>query len=98
MPNNEHNFRQRIKVTENSSQHVFELLRDAFIYTQDTLDSVKKEVKHSILTGSSKWSAKIDIEVINKVIFFIHEQAELPLFLLDADKITPSIRWLRPRV
>ena len=53
-----------MKVTENASKDMFELLRLAFGEESEKLDSVKKEVKHSILTGSSKWSAKIDIEVV----------------------------------
>ena len=53
-----------MKVTENASQDTFELLRLAFGEESEKLDQVKKEVKHSILTGSSKWSAKIDIEVV----------------------------------
>ena len=53
-----------MKVTENSSKDTFELLTLAFDYTNEKLDSVKKEVKHLILTGSSKWSAKIDITVV----------------------------------
>jgi len=53
-----------MKVTENASKDTFELLRLAFTYDPEMLDSVKKEVKYSILTGSSKWSAKIDIEVV----------------------------------
>ena len=57
-------FRQRMKVTENASKDTFELLRLAFAEESEKLDQVKKEVKHSILTGSSKWSAKIDIEVV----------------------------------
>lgn len=55
---------QRMKVTENASKDTFELLRLAFAEESEKLDQVKKEVKHSILTGSSKWSAKIDIEVV----------------------------------
>ena len=53
-----------MKVTENASKDTFELLRLAFAEESEKLDQVKKEVKHSILTGSSKWSAKIDIEVV----------------------------------
>ena len=53
-----------MKVTENASKDTFEMLRHAFTYETEKLDSVKKDVKHSILTGSSKWSAKIDIEVV----------------------------------
>ena len=53
-----------MKVTELCSGETFELLRLSFGEESEQLDEVKKEVKDSILTGSSKWSAKIDVEVV----------------------------------
>ena len=39
-------------------------LRNSFGYEQEYIKNIKESVKKTILDGSSKWSAKLDITVV----------------------------------
>ena len=53
--------RERMKVQELNKPEVFTMIREIFVVDERQYQDVMKTVKNSILEGSSKWSAKIQL-------------------------------------
>nr|XP_032799848.1 protein unc-13 homolog A-like isoform X2 [Petromyzon marinus] len=55
--------KDRMKVRERNKPEIFDLIRDVFAVTPSDQNSHMKSVKQMVLEGTSKWSAKITINV-----------------------------------
>ncbi|WKX92812.1 hypothetical protein Q1695_010671 [Nippostrongylus brasiliensis] len=56
--------RDRMKIQEKNKPEIFETIRTVFDVDERTQQETLKQIKTSILEGSSKWSAKITLTVI----------------------------------
>ncbi|EPB66002.1 hypothetical protein ANCCEY_14911 [Ancylostoma ceylanicum] len=56
--------RDRMKIQEKNKPEIFETIRTVFGVDERTQQETLKQIKTSILEGSSKWSAKITLTVI----------------------------------
>lgn len=56
--------KDRMKIRERNKPELFDLIRDVFMIDVEIHKNNLKQIKQSILEGTSKWSAKITITVI----------------------------------
>lgn len=72
--------KDRMKIRERNKPEIFELIQEVFALDKSTHGTQMKQIKQSVLDGTSKWSAKISITGLHLDHLQYSEAAECAVF------------------